>query len=132
VSGEPAIIAQALGSGAGNAALSTSDTGVLAYRVGGGQQRQWRWIDRQGRTGGAIGEAALDAISAPELSPDGRTLVLFRQPQGNNDIWLLDLGRGVYSRLTAGPPASALPLWSPDGRSSTHRGVAAVGSFANP
>jgi eukaryotic-like serine/threonine-protein kinase len=125
VSGEPATIAHALGSGVGTAALSTSDTGVLAYRVGGGQQRQWRWIDRQGRTGGAIGEAALDAISAPELSPDGRTLVLFRQPQGNNDIWLLDLGRGVYSRLTAGPPASALPLWSPDGRSvvySSRRG----------
>jgi Tol biopolymer transport system component len=117
VSGEPTTIAQGLGSGLGTAAFCTSDTGVLAHRVGGGQPRQLRWVDRQGQVVGAIGDPSLDAISAPELSPDGRTLAVFRQPQGNNDIWLLDLGRGVYTRLTAGPPASSSPLWSPDGRS---------------
>jgi eukaryotic-like serine/threonine-protein kinase len=125
VSGEPTTIAQGPGGGVGTAALTTSDAGVVAYRIGGGQQRQLRWVDRHGLDGGVIGEPTLDATSAPELSPDGRTLAVFRQPQGINDVWLLEVGRGVYTRLTAGPPTSASPLWSPDGRSlvySSRRG----------
>jgi Tol biopolymer transport system component len=32
------------------------------------------------------------------------------------DIWVLDLARGVRTRLTFGPTLNAEPLWSPDGK----------------
>ena len=33
-----------------------------------------------------------------------------------NDIWVLDLARGVKTRLTFGPVANTNPVWSPDGK----------------
>src|SRR4029077_17854786 len=53
-----------------------------------------------------------------QLSPDGKRVALGREdPTGNEDIWLLEFGRGVFTRFTfdlkrAGWPA----VWSPDGR----------------
>ena len=35
---------------------------------------------------------------------------------GENDIWVLDLARGVRTRLTFGPVANTGPIWSPDGK----------------
>jgi eukaryotic-like serine/threonine-protein kinase len=32
------------------------------------------------------------------------------------DVWVLDLTRGVRTRLTFGPVVNAFPAWSPDGR----------------
>jgi len=34
---------------------------------------------------------------------------------GATDIWVLDLARGVRTRLTFGPVANTAPIWSPDG-----------------
>ncbi len=34
---------------------------------------------------------------------------------GPADVWLLDLGRGVPTRLTVDPAFDILPVWSPDG-----------------
>jgi dipeptidyl aminopeptidase/acylaminoacyl peptidase len=116
VSPEPTVVAPGFGSGLGAAAFSTSGNGVLAYRTGGGQQRQLKWVDRAGRALGAIGEPGSDALAGPELSPDGRTLAVFRQPQSSNDIWLIDLARSVPTRLTTSPAASASPLWAADGK----------------
>ena len=35
---------------------------------------------------------------------------------GVNDIWSLDLARGVRTRLTFGPTGNTFPVWSPDGK----------------
>jgi Tol biopolymer transport system component len=49
------------------------------------------------------------------MSPDGRRVVLQRTVNGNPDIWLLDLARGVLTRFTSHPALDANPIWSPDG-----------------
>jgi dipeptidyl aminopeptidase/acylaminoacyl peptidase len=113
VAGEPTVIATGLPPAA-NGVFSTSDTGVLAYRAGVGQLRQLAWVDRQGRVVDTIGAADSDAVSSPELSPDGQSVVVFRQRDGDNDVWAIELARKLERRLTTAPPANSHPLWDPD------------------
>jgi eukaryotic-like serine/threonine-protein kinase len=49
------------------------------------------------------------------MSPQGDR-VAFMLDSGINDIWSLDLTRGVRTRLTFGPVANTYPVWSPDGK----------------
>jgi eukaryotic-like serine/threonine-protein kinase len=105
----------ALGLAGGTASVSASDTGTLAYRSGTPQQRQLMWVDRTGRALRQIGEPETTYLGAPELSPDEQSVVVFSQRGGENDIWVIELARGLARRVTEGPPADAHPLWDPDG-----------------
>ena len=116
VQGEPVVIAQGFGGASASGGFATSDTGVLAYRAGAAQRRQLVWVGRQGNVLGSIGEAETDFIASPELSPDDRSVAVFRQPTGDNDIWVIELARNLARRITDGPPADAHPLWDPDGQ----------------
>lgn len=100
----------------GRPVVSASLTGALAYRAGGDRpRRQFVWYDRAGK---ALGRIATPVLSQnnPELSPDGTRLALQRNVNGNTDVWLLDLARGTFNRLTNDPAIDALPVWSADGR----------------
>ncbi len=116
VQGEPVVIAQGFGGAAASGGFTTSDTGVLAYRAGAAQRRQLVWVSRQGTVQRSIGEPDTDFIASPELSPDDQSVAVFRQPTGDNDIWVIELARGLPRRLTDGPPADAHPIWDPDGQ----------------
>ena len=116
VQGQPVVLAQGFVGGAASAVFSTSDTGVLAYRVGTVQRRQLAWVNRQGAVLRAIGEPSTDFIASPELSSDEQSVVVFLQRTGDNDIWVIELGRNLARRVTDGPPADAHPLWDPDGQ----------------
>jgi Tol biopolymer transport system component len=115
VQGEPVVIAEGFGGASASGAFTASDTGVLAYRTSAAQRRQLTWVDRKGSVLGGIGEPGTDLTASPELSPDDRSVVVFRQPTGDNDIWIIELARGLARRVTDGPPADAHPLWDPDG-----------------
>ena len=115
VQGEPIVIAQGFGGASASGGFAASDTGVLAYRAGAAQRRQLVWVNRQGHVIRIIGEAETDFIASPELSPDDQSVVVFRQPTGDNDIWVIELARNLARRVTDGPPADAHPLWDPDG-----------------
>jgi eukaryotic-like serine/threonine-protein kinase len=95
--------------------FSVSQTGLLVYQAGVGLQTQFAWFDDTGKQLGTAGEAGIH--NTPLLSPDGRRLAYMAQgPESrNSDIWLLDVGRGVNTRFTFDPRASAFPVWSPDG-----------------
>ena len=55
---------------------------------------------------------------APEWSPDGKRLALTLGGSGGNpDIYILDLGDQVLTRVTDDPAIDTEPVWSPDGRS---------------
>jgi serine/threonine protein kinase/Tol biopolymer transport system component len=116
VKGEPSVIAQGFGTASATGVFGTSDTGVLAYRVGAAQRRQLTWVDRKGAVMGAIGGPETDFIASPELSADERSVLVFIQRTGDNDIWAIELARNVARRLTDGPPADSNPLWDPDGQ----------------
>jgi Tol biopolymer transport system component/tRNA A-37 threonylcarbamoyl transferase component Bud32 len=113
VEGEPTVIAQ--GFVAANGTFATSETGVLAYRAGTAQRRQLEWVNRQGDVVRTVGEPDNDSIASPELSPDERSIVVFRQTP-DNDIWVIELARNLARRVTSGPPADAHPMWDPDGQ----------------
>jgi serine/threonine protein kinase/Tol biopolymer transport system component len=116
VHGEPVLIAQGFTGSAGNPGFATSNTGVLAYRPGSAQRRQLVWVNRRGEVMVAIGEPGTDHLASPELSPDERSVVVVRQPTGDNDIWVMELARNLGRRVTDGPPADTHPLWEPDGQ----------------
>ena len=85
-------------------AVSASDAGLIAYRTdSAGERRQLVWFDRNGNETGRIGRPEHSGGGAPSLSRDGRYIARQWIRDGNTDIWLLELSRGVPSRLTTDP-----------------------------
>ncbi len=101
-------------------AVTTAQTGAIAYRLGAGGQRQLTWFGRSG--------AALGNIGPPDstyrnvaLSPDGGQVAVTRVSQGNGDIWILDDRRS--SRFTFDSSQDEFPVWEPDGKRLTFRSL---------
>ena len=97
---------------------SASLTGTLAYFVGPATNlKQPTWFDRQGKGVEPVGEPGRygDLV----ISPDG-TRVAVELIQGadarRQDIWVLELDRGISTRLTSNQTVNRNPVWSPDGR----------------
>ena len=122
VTGDAVAVMENLGGGGagGEQSLaSASLTGTLVYAAApprGGSQLTW--LDRQGKVLGTVGEPAI--YGGVVMSPDGTRaavgIVAERSP-GNPrgpDIWILDLDRGIPTRLTS--DVSLNPVWSPDGK----------------
>jgi serine/threonine protein kinase len=108
--------------------VSVSATGLIAHRTGAGfSGQQFVWLDRSGTELEKVGTSDVFRPADPALSPDGRRVVLQRTLEENSDVWMLELGRGVPTRLTSDPAVDSFPLWSPDGKTivftSNRRGV---------
>jgi len=100
-------------SGNGVAAIATSDTGVLAYRIGFGfSDRALRWVDRTGKPLSEIGEVGSHENAA--LAPGGDRLAETHLHGGTGDIWIIDLQRGSSSRFTFSQALDDDAIWSPD------------------
>ena len=99
----------------GLAALRASAAGHVVYRAG-AAQTQLVWLDRTGRQVSTIGEPDDTQMQMSTLSPDGRTVVVQRVVDGNSDLWVVDLERGVPRRLTVGPAVEGGAVFSPDGQ----------------
>jgi hypothetical protein len=94
--------------------FSVSQNGALAYMASSPiPRRELLWVDRSGRQLGVAAGAA-DYL-AVRLSPDEKSIAFFRNEEGNVDVWVLDLVRGVPSRVSFDPMVDNLPIWSPDG-----------------
>jgi len=99
------------------AAVSASSTGTIIYRTGaGGGQRQFIWFDRRGQETEHVGEPDGSGVSGPALSPDGQHIAMYRTVDGNSDIWLMEVERGVRERFTMDATEDVNPIWSPDRR----------------
>jgi serine/threonine protein kinase/dipeptidyl aminopeptidase/acylaminoacyl peptidase len=94
--------------------FSVSQNGALAYMAGSPPSRQeLLWVDRSGRQLGVVAAAA--EYRSVRLSPDEKSIAFDRIEEANTDVWVLDLVRGVPSRITFDPAQDNLPIWSPDG-----------------
>ncbi len=117
VTGDPVAVASSVASGLVPrwGWFSVSENGVLAY-LEGATHIQLVWLDRSGQRLGALGEPG--RYNGPiALSPDdSRVAAEIMAENGQSDIWMIDVARGLLSRVTAGPPESGRPVWSPDGR----------------
>jgi len=116
LSGDPFPIAQQLEyiRQWGDASFAVSDTGVLTY-VSGEFHSSLVWFDRTGREIGTVGQPA--EYVHVELSPVGeKAAVEIIDPNSKaGAVWLIDLKRGISSRLTFNPAWEYFPVWSPDG-----------------
>ena len=118
MTGEPRRLVDdvALFAPTGVAGFSVSQEGTLVVRHRRGPSRL-AWLDRDGRETGTLLDPGL--YGDLKLSPEGRRLaVSIDDPRtGSSDIWIVDLERGVPSRLTSSPRSEMVPRWSPDGQS---------------
>jgi serine/threonine-protein kinase len=102
----------------GAADFAVSQTGTLLFITpeGPGRLRTLSWVDRQGKEEPLA--LAPGRLSDPRISPDG-TRVAFAVTGANRnvrDIWIWDLQRSSFTRLTSGPTEDLLPVWSRDSR----------------
>ena len=112
-------------SGAGQ--FSVSATGSLLYATGGifpDPERSLAWVDRSG----AAEPLPLSSrpYLGPRISPDGRRFLVWTQ--GDRNVWVHDLSRGVTTRLTF-EGRNARAIWTPDGTRITY--VSAVAGSEN-
>ena len=57
------------------------------------------------------------AALGPSFSPDGRRIAVYKEANGNMDIWSYERARQAWERITFDPGDDIFPLWSPDGTS---------------
>jgi serine/threonine protein kinase len=69
------------------------------------------WLDRSGASRGVIALPA-GAWTVGALSPDAR----FATATKGSDLWQLDLGRAITTRVAPGVHSQLATAWSPDGR----------------
>jgi eukaryotic-like serine/threonine-protein kinase len=93
---------------------SASNAGLLVMGSGGAPDWHLIWVDRSGKQIGTVAEK-LSNVQFPRLSPRGDRIAL-EIDTGANDIWVLDIARGIRTRLTFGPVSNNDPVWSPDGK----------------
>ena len=106
------------------ASFAVSRNGMLAYSPRGNVTRL-TWYDRAGRPIGDVGSAGAGETINLDVSPDGRN-VLFdrtRLDVGTFDVWMIDLARGIETRLTSDPNTEFDPVWLPDGKGLIYSAV---------
>jgi len=95
--------------------VSATNDGLLLYSSGAVGTLQLVWLDRSGKDAGVVADNLKWAFA--RLSPQGdRAALQTDSGAGTDDILVLDLVRGVRTRLTFGPVANNSPRWSHDGK----------------
>ena len=115
----------------GAAVYAVGADGSLVYASGSsriGAQTDLVWVDRNGgeeQTG-----APRTNYLAIELSPEGGRVAIEAVDQKFNiDVWVWDLGRRTFTRLTRGETRESSPIWTADGTRivfGTDEGMASV------
>ena len=111
--GEPTPMAEQVDS------FSASPNGLLVFSsIGQGgttSNKELAWVDRKGNKISSAGKPG--EYSNFRLSQDEKRIVFDRAVAGaQQDVYALDLIRGVSARLTFDPACDNLPIWSPDGQ----------------
>ena len=97
--------------------ISIAENGTLAYTPGSALAASNRlvWVDRKGVAQPL--ESPQGLYFDPQLSPDGTRVAVVWQTltAGSGDIWISDLSRKTFTRLSFSGNANS-PVWSADGR----------------
>ena len=94
----------------GQVPYALSDNGVLSYISYGFANRRLELISLEGERTPISTER--EFRTRPSFSPDGRRVAIGVTGSG---VWLLDLERGLLSRISTSAAESMDPVWSPDG-----------------
>jgi len=108
--------------------FAVADNGTIAYAPGTALAAASRlmWVDRQGKAEPIALPQGL--YFDPRLSPDGTRVAVTWQTltAGNGDIWVSDLTRKTFTRLSFSEGAVS-PVWSPDGRTIYYSAIDPTG-----
>jgi hypothetical protein len=104
---------QLAATGGFNADFDVSATGTLAYVPPTAPRLLTLvWVDpRNGREEPILAEPR--QYNSPIISPNGMRVALDIRGE-NRDIWMLEFGRPVLTKITSGPTEDNMPAWSPD------------------
>ena len=93
-----------------------SASGTLLYLPGGSNSLMLMpaWVDRRGNTNPLPNIRAAD-FWKPAISPESTHIALQRNGEERSDIWVYELARGSFSRLTF-EARNYWPVWTPDSR----------------
>jgi serine/threonine-protein kinase len=103
-----------LKTGAGFYEIARNGTIVYVSHRAAILNRHMVWAGRTGRVE-ALRSDPRWSCWAPRVSPNGKKLVVMGEG-GNPDLWVCDLTRGIFSRLTFAAN-NIVPLWSADSQS---------------
>jgi hypothetical protein len=110
------MLAEKLGvpPGNGRSAFAASRNGVLAYRRSAIDifSSVLTWFDRSGRKLGTVGPP--NAYRSTVLSPDGTKVAAQIGWTVGSDVWIAEISRGLFTRLSSSPANDESPVWSPD------------------
>jgi dipeptidyl aminopeptidase/acylaminoacyl peptidase len=93
--------------------VCAADNGTVAYRTSVGNDARLTWFDRTGKATGTLGPVA--PWGPVELSMDETRIATQKPESGNMDLWMIEVARGIATRLTSDPADDEWPVWSPDG-----------------
>ena len=115
VTGQPAQIVEGgmFDTMSARANFALSQNGTLIYARGGPVSHDYtlQWIDRHGRIEPVV--TSHRYYRQPSFSADG-TRVIMGIGAANDDIWLYDLARGGFARLTFAGGDNRDPIWACD------------------
>lgn len=110
----PAVpLVYAVSNSDGRADFDLSPYGTLVYRRGTVRNSIPSWLYSSGKVEPALVKPG--NYASPRLSPDGTRLALSVIQDGTQSLWVYDLGRESWNRLTSGEDPEWLPTWTPDG-----------------
>ena len=98
------------------AVFDASENGVMAYQLGVRTQgSRFFWYDRSGKQLGVLDEPSYHWD--PNFSHDGKKLAFSKAKpsHGYSDVWVLDLDRGVKTRITPDQYDNGPPILTRDG-----------------
>lgn len=115
ITGDEAVVDTQAAAGEQIGAFDVSSDGVFAWSARPIGAARLVWRDRTGNRMNVGLEPGL--YRQVRLSPDGaRAAVNMSTSSLAQDIWLLEMGSGVFSRMTAAAGNENDMVWSPDGR----------------
>jgi Tol biopolymer transport system component len=128
LTGNVIAIAEDVGNTASFGWFSASATGALAYRTGreASATSELLWVDRRGTRLGQLGPRMEIGGGGVALTPDGKRVAVTRNDPSalvsgggglpGTHVWVADLSRGIFSRLSAGQASETSHVMTPDGR----------------
>lgn len=134
LSGEPRIVTDQIGFNAAStfAFFSASANGRwVLVRPPGATYTHFQWFDRRGQL---LETLPIDGeLSQPRLSPAGDRLAFDRPDvrDGNRELWVAELTRGIVTPLTTDPANDWFGVWSPDGKQILFASDRAAGNLAS-